>query len=257
MSAILQYLLSAFYLGHSLVSPNLPEMMYAVLDDRVEFQLINGAPLEINWNDSATAQGVDGRKWLAANPVDAIVITERVPVLTTMQWHHSADYAAKWVELAAKTNPHVKSYLYATWDDIDDAQTGTTRTWRDRIVSDMAHWQAIANDTNAKLPQLEMPMRIVPAGLGMVRLHDAIAEGKVPDSTSIRDFFHDDIHPNHNGFYYVTMIHYAALTGKSPVGLPSTLMGAGGPYPPVPKDMALMLQQLAQETVEEFRAKGG
>ena len=105
---------------------------------------------------------------------------------------------------------------------------------------------------NAGLPADAAPMQLIPAGLGMVRLHDAIAEGRVPGADSIRDFFRDDIHPTDAGFYYVTMIHYAVLTGKSPVGLPRQLMGEYGAYPPVPKDQVEVLQQLAQETVAAF-----
>lgn len=257
MSAVLQFLIegvSAFYLGHSLVSPTLPEMMRDVLDSPVEYQVINGAPLELQWKESAQGQGKPGRDWLPGNPVDALVITERVPLATTIEYHASADYALKWVELARQANPSVQSYLYQTWDDIDDKTTGTTQTWRDRIVSDLPLWQGIADDVNAKLPQDAKPMQIIPAGMGMVRLYDAIAADQVPGADTIRDFFRDDIHPTDAGFYYVAMIHYAALTGKSPVGLPTQLKGEYGPYPPVPKEQAAVLQKLAQETVQQFRA---
>lgn len=252
MSAILHFLLkgvSAFYLGHSLVSPTLPEMMHSVLDAPVEYALINGAPLEYIWGNSADSEGVDGRDWLSGHPVDALVMTERVPLATTVEWHASADYATRWVELARKVNPEVRTYLYQTWDDIDDPQA-----WRERIESDLPLWQTIVDDVNRNLPDLAHPMQLVPAGLGMVRLQDAVTAGKVPGVGSIRDFFTDDIHPNTNGFYYVAMIHYAALTGKSPVGLPNVLMGKYGPHPAVPKDLALTLQELAQVTVEAYRA---
>jgi len=254
MSAVLQLLIkgiSALYVGHSLVSPNLPERMSAVLDAPVEYSLINGAPLQILWRDSATAQGVDGREWLTGHPVDALVLTERVPLATTVEWHESSGYATRWVELAAKANPEVKPYLYQTWDDIDDAQA-----WRDRIVADLPIWQKIVDDVNASLPDLKNPMRLVPAGAAMVHLHDAIGEGRVPGMTSIRDVFDDNIHPNPNGWYFVTMVHYATLTGESPVGLPTVLGGKDGPYPRVPAELAAALQQIAEEAVEEFRAGG-
>ncbi len=256
MSVMMQFLaegISAFYLGHSLVSPTLPEMMRDVLDAPVEYQIINGAPLEVQWKESAIAQGKNGREWLPGHAIQALVITERVPLKTTIEYHASADYASQWAGLAIAANPLVQTYLYQTWDDIDDAQTGTTRTWRDRILSDLPLWQGIADGVNAKLPNGATPMRIIPAGLGMVRLHDAIAAGKVPGADSIRDFFRDDIHPTDAGFYYVAMIHYATLTGASPVGQPAQLKGEYGPYPPVPKEQAAVLQQLAAETVQAFR----
>lgn len=257
MSSALQFLIegvSAFYLGHSLVSPTLPEMMQDVLKAPVAYQILNGAPLELQWKESANAQGVNGRDWLVDNPVDALVLTERVPLATTIEYHASAQYAADWAELAIKANPAVQTFMYQTWDDIDDKTTGTTQTWRDRIVSELPLWQGIVDDVNADLPEGAKPMQIIPAGMGMVRLHDAIAAGKVPGASSIRDFFRDDIHPTDTGFYYVAMINYAALTGESPVGKPASLMGQYGPYPAVPADQLPVLQQLAQETVQEFRA---
>lgn len=259
MSGVLQFLaegFTAFYLGHSLVSPTLPEMMRDVTDATIQYQIINGAPLELQWKESAVAQGVDGRSWIPDHPVDILVLTERVPLAPTIEYHDSAGYATRWVKLALAANPAVQPYLYQTWDDIDDATTGTTRTWRDRIVADLPQWQGIVDDVNADLPKGAKPMRLIPAGLGMVRLYDAIDQGRVPGATTIRDFFRDDIHPTDAGFYYVTMIHYAALTGKSPVGQPAQLMGEYGPYPPVPKDQAKVLQQLAQETVEAFGQPG-
>ncbi|WP_423210714.1 hypothetical protein [Paracoccus yeei] len=255
MTSVLQFLaegITAFYLGHSLVSPTLPEMMRDVTKATIQYQIINGAPLEVQWKESAVAQGVDGRSWIPDHPVDVLVLTERVPLAPTIEYHDSAGYAARWVKLALDANPRVQSYLYQTWDDIDDAQTGTTRTWRDRILSDLPQWQGIVDKVNAGLPADAAPMQLIPAGLGMVRLHDAIAKGRVPGADSIRDFFRDDIHPTDAGFYYVTMIHYAVLTGKSPVGLPRQLMGEYGAYPPVPKDQVEVLQQLAQETVAAF-----
>ena len=257
MTAILQLLakgFSAFYLGHSLVSTALPEMVSSALDAPVEYTLINGAPLEILWRDSASAQGVDGRTWLPSHPVDAIVLTERVALAPTMEYHATSDYATRWVELAWKANPEVRPYLYETWDEIDDAATGSTRAWRERIISDLALWQKIADDVNRNLPDLTHPVEIIPAGLGMIRLEDAAAAGRIPGASSIRDFFGDDIHPNNDGFYYVAMIHYAVLSGKSPLGLPNVLMGEYGPYPPVARERARVLQELAQETVTAWRS---
>lgn len=260
MTAIMQFLaegLSVLYIGHSLVSPTLPEMMQDLLDAPVEYQILNGAPLELQWKDSASAQGVTARDWLPAHPVDALVLTERVPLATTIEWHHSADWAERWLELAAGANPRVQGYLYETWDDLDDARTGSTQAWRDRILADLPLWQGIVDQVNAARPPGTPPMRLIPAGLGMVRLDEAVRRGEVPGADSIRDFLRDDIHPNDAGFYYVAMIHYAALTGRSPVGLPARLMGRDGPYPALPADQARALQGLAARSVAGFASGDG
>ncbi|MFC3570680.1 hypothetical protein [Paracoccus sp. TOH] len=255
MTGILQFLIegvSALYIGHSLVSPALPGMLQELLGEPVEMQIINGAPLEIQWTGPQYAQGVNGREWLPNHPVRALVITERVPLASAADYHDTAGYAAKWVDLARQSNPQVKPYLYETWDYIEP---GSTKPWRDRILADLPQWQAIADQVNQDLAKGQEPMRLIPAGLGMVRLHDAIEAGRVPGATTIRDFFVDDIHPTEGGgFYYLAMIHYAVLTGESPVGLINQIPGGGGPYPEVPKDQAAVLQALAWETVQEFGA---
>lgn len=255
MAGFLQFLIegvSAFYIGHSLVSPTVPGMMQNLLHESVEMQIINGAPLEIQWTEARHAQGVNGREWLPNHAVGALIITERVPLAPAMDYHDSAGYAAKWVALARQSNPDVKPYLYQTWDHIEP---GSTRPWRDRILADLPLWQAIADRVNEDLPEGREPMRLIPAGLGMVRLHDAIEAGKVPGARSIRDFFRDDIHPTEaGGFYFIAMIHYATLTGQSPVGLTNRIPGGGGPYPEVPKEQAAVLQQLAWQVVRDFAA---
>ncbi|KRW96447.1 hypothetical protein AQY21_09450 [Paracoccus sp. MKU1] len=255
MSGVLQFLIesiSAFYIGHSLVSPTLPGMMQGLLKEPVEMQILNGAPLELQWKEAHHGQGVNGREWLPRHAVEALVITERVPLAPAMEYHDSLGYAAKWVDLARQSNPEVKPYLYQTWDDIEP---GPTEPWRDRILADLPRWQSIVEHVNKDLPEGAEPMRLVPVGLGMVRLHDAVKAGKVPGANSIRDFFGDAIHPSEEGgYYYIAMIHYATLTGQSPVGLTNQIPGGHGPYPKVPGDQAAVLQQLAWETVQDFNA---
>jgi len=254
MPGLFQFLLegvSALYIGHSLVSPTVPGMMQQLLGRPVEMQILNGAPLQLQWTESRHAQGVDARAWLPNHPVDTLVLTERVPLGPAMEYHDSAGYAARWLELARQGNPEVQPWLYQTWDYIEP---GSTRPWRDRILADLPKWQQILAEVNRDRPAGAQPMRLIPAGLGMVRLHDAIAAGQVPGARSIRDFFRDDIHPTEaGGFYYIAMIHYAALTGKSPVGLANQIPGGGGPYPEVPRAQAEVLQRLAWETVQAFR----
>lgn len=255
MISLTQFLIEAvstFYIGHSLVSPVVPAMVQHLLGQPVEMQIINGAPLELQWKESRHAQGVDGRVWLPNHAIDNLVITERVPLAVTVEYHDSANYAGKWLDLARQSNPDVQSYLYQTWDDID---AGSTRPWRDRILSDLPIWQQIVHDVNAARPEGAKPMRLIPAGLGMVRLYDAIEAGQVPGATSIHDFFRDGIHPTETGgYYYVAMIHYAALTGKSPEGATNQIPGEHGPYPKVPKDQAAVLQRLAWDVVRDFNA---
>ena len=246
---------AAFYIGHSLVGPTLPRMMDDLVDQRVEYSIINGAPLEWIWDHSSGAEGRDGRDWLPRNPVEALVLTERVPLHGTVAYHDSGRFSRKWVDLAAQGNPQVQPFLYESWHSLDSG-TGVDVPhddhddipWRARLDQDLPLWRAIVDEANRDLPPGRAPMKLIPAGQAMARLSDAIDAGEVPGLDSIRQLFSDDIHPNELGFYFVAMVHYASITGESPVGLPTRLSGHPGPTP----EQARILQEIARQTVAEF-----
>lgn len=253
--------LSAFFIGHSLVSPTLPMMLTDLLGQEVHYEIINGAPLQVTWQDSAKAEGEDGRAWLAANPVDVLVMTERVPLAGTIEWHDSAKYAREWADLAAKTNPDVRPYIYETWHSLDSG-TGVEvpydpdshLPWRQRLDRDLALWKSIADDANKGRPAEYLPIRLIPAGQAMARLSDAIDAGTVPGIKSIRELFRDDIHPTDVGFYFIALVHYAEMTGDSPVGLRANLKNAwGNPFQMPTPEQARVLQEIAEETVRDFK----
>lgn len=255
--------ITAFYLGHSLVSPTLPQMMAQLMKQPVEYQIINGAPLELNWNDSTKAEGQDGRAWLVEHPIDVLVMTERVPLAGTVQWHGSAEYARKWVDLAAQTNPEVRPFLYETWHSLDSG-TGVEVPydehgdvpWRQRLNDDLALWQRIADDANRGLPEGRQPIRLIPVGQAFGRLDDAIRDGQIPGIATVRDLFRDDIHPDDRGFYFIAMVHYATITGDSPIGLPVQLSDPWGkPYRAPTAEQAVIFQEIAWQTVQEFTAR--
>lgn len=261
MDQMLREIASVLFVGHSLISPTLPTMMDDLLEAEVHYQIINGAPLESAWKDSRKAEGEDGRALLRKTPVDVLVLTERVPLDPTLRWHDPARYAGRWVDLAVKANPQTQTYLYETWHNID---SGTGREipwddkghlpWRERLDLDLPVWEAIVDDVNRPRAGKAPPMRLIPAGQGMARLYDALAEGTVPGATRIQDFFSDDIHPNDLGMYYVAMIHYATITGQPAEGLPRRLTDAhGGTFQTPSPELAAMLQRLADETVAAYR----
>lgn len=255
--------LTAFYLGHSLVSPVLPQMMGQLLDEPVEYQIINGAPLELNWKDSPKAEGKDGRAWLVDHPVDVIVMTERIPLAGTIQWHGSAEYARQWADLAASANPKVRPYLYETWHSLDSG-TGVAVAyddhgdipWRKRLDDDLPLWQGIADDANRDLPAGREPIRLIPVGQAFARLDDQAKAGQVPGLTAARDLFRDDIHPDERGFYFIAMVHYATITGESPVGLRVQLSDPWGKAYQAPSaEQARIFQETAWQVVQEFVAR--
>ena len=72
------------------------------------------------------------------------------------------------------------------------------------------------------------PMTLIPSGQALATLYDSIQSGAFPGATTIDQFFDDRIHGNDTVRYLVACVNYAAVTGRSPVGLtnePKKLVG--------------------------------
>lgn len=245
------------FVGHSLVGPGLPPLVEAGLSAmeapaNVEAQIINGAPLSWNWENSARAEGVDARARLAGGRVSALILTEAQPIAAQVQWNDSAGLVARWAGLAGQSNPDARVFVYETWPSLASApgvviegDPGAGTPWRQRLTDELPLWVGIAGDG----------VGIIPAGQAMGALADAVAAGQVPGIDDIRDVFSDDIHLNGKGQYFVAMVHLAALTGRSPEGIPAKLMRSWPNRESViGQDTAEAMQRIAWQTVQDFPA---
>lgn len=263
----LSTLVGVFFIGHSLIGTTNPQMLRQVLEERapevqVAAQIINGAPLKINWNKAAEAEGANARVVLPQGGFNAVILTEGIPLDNHLEWNGTEAYARNFYDLALRSRPDTRVFLQETWhslnsgtgvevpyDDHDDIP------WRDRIDRDLPKWQGVVDAVNAVRPEGAAPMALIPAGQAMGRLHDEIAAGTVPGLTGIAAVFSDDIHPNDLGFYFLTMVQYAVLTGESPVGLPRRLRNEWGkPYDAPDAALAERLQQIAWQVVQDHGA---
>ncbi|KIC36726.1 hypothetical protein [Leisingera sp. ANG-M7] len=254
---------SVVMIGHSLFGPDNPQMLEQLLDTqaeaRVEAQIINGAPLSYNWQNSSSAEGVDSRERLRA-PADAVIVTEAIPLANHLQWSGTEQAVAQFYELARAANPDVRFYLQETWHSLDSGSgtdvpfdKGAGVPWRMRLEQDLPRWQAVVAEVNTATGGT---VKLLPAGQAMARLDDEIRAGTVPGLSSIRDVFADDIHPNATGFYFLALLQYAVLTGKDPAGLPHRLTDRWGkPYPAPPSELAARLQAVAWEAAQGGRAR--
>ena len=75
LSSVLTDSLKVLFVGHSLVGQDMPQMVESVLppDSQVEYQIIGGSPLELNWKDHETAEGIDGRAFIADGVATVVV----------------------------------------------------------------------------------------------------------------------------------------------------------------------------------------
>lgn len=259
---LLSLLADVLFVGHSLVGPDLPPMVEAALramgqEARVEAQVINGAPLKFQWENGAGAEGVDARVRLASGDIDVLVLTEAQPLANHIGWSDSADFAARWAGAAWEANPQTQVLIYETWPSIASGpgariadDPGGQVPWADRVASDRAVWQGLADAANAVRPESAPLVRVIPAGQAVARLAEVAAAGEVPGMASLRDAFDDDIHPNGRGLYIVAAVHAAVIAGKPPSGLPSRL---GRLFRDrrsvVTEEMAAAMQTIAAEAI--------
>ncbi|WP_108484038.1 hypothetical protein [Oceaniglobus ichthyenteri] len=253
--SVLSTLGTVLMIGHSLIGPDQPGMVEQLLrttgaTPRVQAQIINGAPLKWNWDHAADAQGVNARQVLPTG-IDALILTEAIPLANHVKWSDSAGYAARWADLARQGNPDVQVYLLETWHSRDSGtgkavpdDDGDSVAWRDRIANDLPVWQGIADAAGA---------RLIPAGQAMARLADAVDTGDIPGLADMSPLFADDIHPSDLGHYFVALITYTMLSGADPTGLPHDLRGRfdGALKRADPATIATM-QRIAAQTVADI-----
>ena len=254
---------SVLMIGHSLFGQTGPDMLDAALEARagaaqVQAQIINGAPLQYNWEHSAEAEGVDARVILPDGGISHVILTEALPLANHMQWSDTARSAMNFAEIALAANPDTRIYLQETWHSLNSGtgvqiahDAGAATPWRLRLDQDLAQWESILAQMRALAPEAASRIGLIPAGQAMGRLSDEIDAGHVPGVASIGHFFADDIHLNAAGHYFVSMVQYAVLTGDDPQGLPHRVKDRWGAELDGPgATLAAILQRVAWETVE-------
>ncbi|NUB44934.1 hypothetical protein GEU84_011100 [Fertoebacter nigrum] len=265
--SILSLLAEILFVGHSLVGPDLAPLVQGGfraqgVELRAESQIINGAPLKYNWENSAEAEGVDARMVLPRGNTQALVLTEGIPLLAQIDWNDTVGQARNFASLAWQAKPTAQVFIYETWHSLNSGtgvavahDEGATVPWRDRLTADLPLWQGIADELNKTRPATAPAVRLIPAGQAMGLLADEIAAGRVPGMDDIRDAFSDDIHPNGKGRYLVAMVHMATMTGKTPEGLPAQLTRQWASRDAViADDLAPVLQRIAWAAVQAHDA---
>jgi hypothetical protein len=259
-----------FFVGHSLVGPNMPVMLKRLIESQsassgdVDAQVINGSPLSYNWDNSSSGSPSDSRAVIPMGNHETLVITEAVPLLNHTTYSNTNQLALQFYNLSLNANPSSRVFLYETWHclnsgtptgcewDEDDANP-----WRQRLTDDLPKWEAIADHVNTNNGPTQPEMLIVPAGQAMAKIYDEIAAGQVPGITSINQLFSDDIHPNDLGFYFVSAVQYATLYSRTPVGLPRALINEyGTAYTAPSAALALKMQEIAWEVVCDYSRSG-
>jgi hypothetical protein len=168
---------------------------------------------------------------------------------------------------ALSQNPSVQLWVYQQWPDpldFTNCITGggytrgnyspsTPADWNAAVANELAYDEQLVDVLMALEPGAPRPY-IVPGGLGLIHLREAIEAGQLPGYT---DFFAQifsnngqDIHLTPPGAYYITLIFYATMFQSNPIDT------APDPSIGLTDQQALVLQQLAWETVTGYANSG-
>lgn len=238
------------FVGHSLVGTTMPQMLNILLADRAtgiraDAQVINGAPLLYQWQNGATAQGVNARAVLPSGNYNTLILTEAIPLATHLRWSDTAGMARNYYRLAVAADPATRVMIYETWHEMQ-----TEASWRAALTTNLTLWQGIANSLNATKAATQPAVTLLPAGQAMARLYDTIAQGNGAGLTSIKQLFADTIHLNDIGNHFIALVQFSGITRSSGVGLTDTFTGQfGQSYGGWTEHQTKLFQHVAWEAV--------
>ncbi len=254
--------------GHSLTDPIIPALsaIVAAVGGReaqqgvIDGSTVPGSPMQIRWKDRPQS-GPDAREDIAK--YDVLVMTERAPVLSAIEWHDSQGMALRWFKHArAKGNGGrgADMILYASWVHVDsgpgfkdpsDDPEGQL-PFRERMGLEMPRWQGIADYVNANRPPNAPEMPVIPGPLIMAAVYDAIKAGTAPGLTDIRQLFRDSIHINDDGAYLIAAAHFAVIYRRDPREVPSRM----GLQPVPAPETAEFMKEIVAQVLRDYPGSG-
>jgi len=169
-------------------------------------------------------------------------------------------------KLGLEKNPALRVLVQASWPT-REGTSGQSFTNESRNAATIASLRAQRDaHRSAWLVNLEAQVRtlnttvgrtavfLVPVSDAVFALREKIAEGRAPGLTKQTDLFRDDLgHPHPPLAVLVTYCHFAAIYGRSPVGLP---VPASLKDLPQADSLNRLLQELAWEAVTAHPLSG-
>ena len=204
----------------------------------IDSSTIPGSTAKLRWQPDIKLP-VDAKLDIAK--YDTLVLTERVPVRSALQWEEARDYALKWFEHAwkqGKSGNGAETVYYASWIGVRSGPGNTDPydmpderliPFRERLDLEMRTWQDIADFVNQNRPSGSPAMRVIPGPKIMAAVFDAISAGTAPGLTAMQDLFEDEIHVNAKGAFLIALAHFAVIYGQDPRGVPGLRGEAGWP----------------------------
>ncbi len=268
----------AFFSGHSLLDNPLPDWIELIAESKGaslgwEEQIVLGSPIRVRTKgDEPDAAGYTGYQLgksksggkidvlrelkapaalLPGEKYDRLVITERNDLIGTMRWENTIGHLRHFHDRLVEQNAAASTLLYQCWPDIDKTNAAA---WLRYVEQELFAWECIAAQVNHSLAAAKRADRVsvVPGGLALSKLVQRVLAGELPEVAGtpkqrLDAIFADHVHLQPLGIYLLASVHYAALFGDSPVG--------GAAPPEIPAALRPVLQQLAWDTVQAYRAR--
>jgi hypothetical protein len=268
-----------FISGHSLTDNPLPDYLAQVshsLGTRAEWnqQNIPGSSIrrrtrgagagEFGWRGYSEGKNRDGeglnvidellRPQTVSGAYDVLIVTEQHGLLGSMIWDDTIGYLRHFHDRVIDGNPQAATYLYEPWLGVSDRSDPSRWIEYERQAAPV--WQCIVTRVNVSLAAEGRADRIrtLPAASALAALVERATQGAGVSGVSGRSaeetmarLFKDDVHLTSLGTYYIALVTYAVVHGRSPVG--------GWAPSGVTAGQADNLQRLAEEFAAEYSAR--
>jgi hypothetical protein len=201
------------------------------------------------------------------NVAKAALREGRVDVLTLSPHRQLPDEGIdNFTKLGLEKNPNLRVIVQASWPGFDGVWTRQFKNaQRDSAtIESLAEMRKFFREQwlNAMEAQVRAlnnsvgreAVHILPVFDAVFTLREHIAKGTAPGLTRQTDLFRDDIgHPREPLAALVTYCHFAAISGRSPVGLP---VPAELQRLPRAAELNTLLEQLAWDAVSNYPLSG-
>ncbi len=236
---------------------------WQLFDKMVGKSTVPGSALKQRWEDEVGFDSPDARLDIAN--WELLCITERVPLnfeggnsqqryldgIQEQKLHLSLFLNNAWNN--GNNGKGTPTLLWTTWTNLDNSNG----PWREMLDIQGAEFERMQDYANENKPSSSPPVYIIPGHKMMAKLYDDIQNNRVPGITNINQFFGDNIHTNEIGAYAISMIHYACVFNRSPVGLPNNLLPNAPQGTPIPSpELALYLQTMIWNVVTNYPRTG-
>jgi hypothetical protein len=156
---------------------------------------------------------------------DTLLLTERHDIVNTLMWEDTVRYTRHFHDRLVAGNAAANSYLYHSWLAINDKTNPAAWVAYERTVAKA--WQCTAARVNVSLAATGRGDRMtyLPAGLALADLvEQAAMRGAVAGvsagnaAQTVDRLFTDSLHLSPLGEYYMSLVSYASVYRRSPVG---------------------------------------